>query len=825
MPPHILVVEDSATQARVVQRVLESAGYEIELARSGEEGLALFDAERCDAVISDVVMPGAIDGYELCRRIKGSESGRATPVMLLTSLSSPMDIISGLAAGADNFLTKPYDAAHLVERVQVLLRTREARASHKPRVGVEVYFMGQTFNITSDREQILDLLISTFEDAVRQNHALREREQELSEARAQLARHADTLEARLESVLRSVPDVLFSMGGERFSVQYVSPASVRVTGHTPEEFTNDGDLWMRIVHEEDRPALEAALLRVRGGAVANEQFRMRHRDGEDRWIQATFVAVLNPRGQVVQIDGIARDVTAAKRLENRLRTSERRFQGLFESAPEALIITDPRGTIVLANEQAERTFGWTRQELVGQPVEMLMPAGNRHAHLALREGYQRDAVARTMGAGSQNLRGVRKNGKEFPVEISLSPLESDGELLTASAVRDITERKQLEAQLLQAQKMESVGRLAGGVAHDFNNLLSVILGWTGMVLEELPADHAARPSLEEVLRAGEGAAGLTRQLLAFSRQQLVEPTFFNPNALVLELDKMFRRLIGEDIQLVTRTEPELGAVRMDRGQLEQVLMNLVVNARDAMPEGGKIAIETANVTLDADYPRTHQGVTPGEYVMIAVSDSGVGMSDEVKTRLFEPFFTTKESGKGTGLGLATSYGIAQQAGGHIGVYSEPGVGTTMKVYLPRRDEAAAITSARVERSSNRGAETILLVEDEPAVRLVSARMLETQGYRVLLANTGEEALRLLEAAREPVHLLLTDVVLAGGMSGRVLAERVRDLRPGFKVLFVSGYTSDVTILHGLLEKGITLVQKPFTAESLGGKVREVLDAK
>ena len=315
MPPHILVVEDSATQARVVQRVLESAGYEIELARSGEEGLALFDAERCDAVISDVVMPGAIDGYELCRRIKGSESGRATPVMLLTSLSSPMDIISGLAAGADNFLTKPYDAAHLVERVQVLLRTREARASHKPRVGVEVYFMGQTFNITSDREQILDLLISTFEDAVRQNHALREREQELSEARAQLARHADTLEARLESVLRSVPDVLFSMGGERFSVQYVSPASVRVTGHTPEEFTNDGDLWMRIVHEEDRPALEAALLRVRGGAVANEQFRMRHRDGEDRWIQATFVAVLNPRGQVVQIDGIARDVTAAKRLE------------------------------------------------------------------------------------------------------------------------------------------------------------------------------------------------------------------------------------------------------------------------------------------------------------------------------------------------------------------------------------------------------------------------------------------------------------------------------------------------------------------------------
>ena len=824
MPAHILVVEDSATQARVVQRVLESAGYEIELARSGEEGLALFDAERCDAVISDVVMPGAIDGYELCRRIKGSESGRATPVMLLTSLSSPMDIISGLASGADNFLTKPYAPAHLVERVQVLLRTREARASHKLRVGVEVYFMGQTFNITSDREQILDLLISTFEDAVLQNQALRAREDELRLARAELAKYTESLETRLENVLQSVPDVLFSMSADLSEMSYVSPAATRVVGFTPQEFMADAGLWLRCVEPDDVALVMERFGCAQRGESVNVRFRMRHRDGTARWLDTAVVPVRNAQGEVERIDGIARDVTEARRLEERLRMSERRFQTLFESAPEAYIITDRRGTIVLANEQAEKTFGWTRQELVGQSVEMLMLQSNRKAHVALREGYLKDAVPRAMG-GSQALRGVRKGGKEFPVEISLSPMESDGELLVASAVRDITERTQLQAQLLQAQKMESVGRLAGGVAHDFNNLLSVILGWTGMVLEELPADHAARPSLEEVLRAGEGAAGLTRQLLAFSRQQLVEPTFFNPNALVVELDKMFRRLIGEDIQLVTRTDPALGTVKMDRGQLEQVLMHLVVNARDAMPEGGKITIETANVTLDADYPRTHQGVTAGEYVMIAVSDSGVGMSDEVKTRLFEPFFTTKESGKGTGLGLATSYGIAQQAGGHIGVYSELGVGTTMKVYLPRRDEAAAIASARVERSSSRGAETILLVEDEPAVRLVSARMLETQGYRVLLANTGEEALRLLGAAREPVHLLLTDVVLAGGMSGRVLAERVRDLTPGFKVLFVSGYTSDVTILHGLLEKGITLVQKPFTAESLGGKVREVLDAK
>jgi CheY-like chemotaxis protein len=346
-----------------------------------------------------------------------------------------------------------------------------------------------------------------------------------------------------------------------------------------------------------------------------------------------------------------------------------------------------------------------------------------------------------------------------------------------------------------------------------------------MALEELPADHAIRPSLEEVLKAGEGAAGLTRQLLAFSRQQVVEPTLFCPTDLVVEMDKLFRRLIGEDIQFATRSAPDLGTVKMDRGQLEQVLMNLVVNARDAMPEGGKITIETANVTLDAEYPRQHAGVTPGEYVMLAVSDSGVGMSEEVKTRLFEPFFTTKESGKGTGLGLATCFGIAQQAGGHIGVYSEEGVGTTMKVYLPRRGEAADAVSHHRTVAQAHGAETILLVEDEPAVRRVTSKMLEAQGYRVVSASGGEEALRIVEDARELIDLLLTDVVLAGGMNGGVLAERARTLRPALRVLFASGYTSDMTILHGLLEHGVTLAHKPFTSESLGQKVREVLDAK
>jgi PAS domain S-box-containing protein len=494
----------------------------------------------------------------------------------------------------------------------------------------------------------------------------------------------------------------------------------------------------------------------------------------------------------------------------------------LNAAANAIVITDRSGAIEWVNDAFSVLTGYPAVDVLGKNSRLLK--SGKHDPAFYQSLWETILSGRTWRADTTNR---RKDGSLYTEYLTITPvLGESGAIAHFVAIKeDITERLQLQKQLLQAQKMESVGRLAGGVAHDFNNLLSVILGWTAMALEELPADHAIRPSLEEVLKAGEGAAGLTRQLLAFSRQQVVEPTLFCPTDLVVEMDKLFRRLIGEDIQFATRSEPDLGTVKMDRGQLEQVLMNLVVNARDAMPEGGKITIETANVTLDAEYPRHHAGVTPGEYVMLAVSDSGVGMSEEVKTRLFEPFFTTKESGKGTGLGLATCFGIAQQAGGHIGVYSEEGVGTTMKVYLPRRREVAAAASRHLERASVRGVETILLVEDEPAVRRVSARMLEGQGYRVLLASSGEEAMRVLEDDREPMHLLLTDVVLAGGMSGRVLAERVRAMRPDLKVLFVSGYTSDVTILHGLLEQDVTLVQKPFTAESLGRKVREVLDAR
>ena len=406
-------------------------------------------------------------------------------------------------------------------------------------------------------------------------------------------------------------------------------------------------------------------------------------------------------------------------------------------------------------------------------------------------------------------------------EVRILPCKVGTTTEIVAAMMDITGQHKLEEQLRQAQKMDAVGRLAGGVAHDFNNLLTIILGECELSLEGLRPDGPMFSSFEEIKKAGERAALLTAQLLMFSRKQLFEPTTFSLNEIMNGMSSMFQRLIGEDVELKMRPAADLAFVTADRGQIEQVLVNFVVNARDAMPEGGTIVVESSNVELDPDYAVTHASVSPGKYVMLAVSDTGTGMSDEVKARLFEPFFTTKEPGKGTGLGLATSDGIIRKFGGHIDVYSKVGTGTTMKVYLPVSAAAGKIIESRNVQASARGHETILVVEDEASVRAIAARMLSALGYTVLIAADGDEALRLLSGHPETVHLLLTDVVLPK-MSGRELAELVRAMRPKIKVLFASGYTDDVILQHRLIQHDIALLNKPYTAESLARKVRETL---
>ncbi|MDO9123155.1 MAG: ATP-binding protein, partial [Deltaproteobacteria bacterium] len=385
------------------------------------------------------------------------------------------------------------------------------------------------------------------------------------------------------------------------------------------------------------------------------------------------------------------------------------------------------------------------------------------------------------------------------------------------------EKAVLEDQLRQAQKVEAIGRLAGGIAHDFNNLLTIIKGNSQLSLMEIKRDDPLRENIEQVEKAADRAAALTRQLLAFSRRQVLEMRVLDLNTTLRDLEKMLRRVIGEDIGLVTFMAEDLGNVKADPGQMEQVIMNLAVNARDAMLKGGKLTIETTNVDLDENYARNHVAVTPGSYVMLSVSDTGVGMTPEVKAKLFEPFFTTKEKGKGTGLGLSTVYGIVKQSGGNIWVYSEPGQGTTFKIYLPRVDEPLEEAGERVvQKELPCGGETILVVEDEEKVRQVTVQILTKNGYTVLEASHGDEAKQICEQHGGPIHLIVTDVVLPG-MNGRELAESLASRYPGAKVLYMSGYTDNAIVHHGVLEKGLHFLQKPFNLEGLLRKVREVLD--
>jgi nitrogen-specific signal transduction histidine kinase/CheY-like chemotaxis protein len=399
---------------------------------------------------------------------------------------------------------------------------------------------------------------------------------------------------------------------------------------------------------------------------------------------------------------------------------------------------------------------------------------------------------------------------------------SEGKPIAIAFVSDITARKRLEEQLVHSQKMEAVGRLAGGIAHDFNNLLTIISGYDRLLLNALSPMDPLRGYAEEIARASERATALTKQLLAFSRRQIIQPRLLSLNEVIAETQDMLRRLLGESIKLAPVLQPALGAVRADRSQMEQVLFNLAVNARDAMPEGGTITVETANVDLDVDYAKTHLGVQPGPYVMMAVTDTGIGMDAETRRHIFEPFFTTKPADQGTGLGLATVYGIVKQNGGDIWVYSELGRGTTFKVYLPRANGESQVENKPAAAGEfRRGAETVLVVEDEKSVRQLIVTVLRQHGYQVLEAGDSLEAVQVSEAHTGPIHLLVTDVIMPHS-SGRDLAERLQAVRAGIKVLYISGYTENTILHHGVLESNIDFLAKPFAFETLLDRVREML---
>ena len=558
-----------------------------------------------------------------------------------------------------------------------------------------------------------------------------------------------------------------------------------------------------------------------------------HTPGLEEAIAAIEVACApgaHPRAPVSPVDQeyhaslrrqIDRQMVLASHAQEAFRESERRAQTLFKTVNLVVLGLDAQGVVDYVNPFLCKITGLASGELMGKDWFALIPEATRSSRRTLfREFLEGGGQAHTVSPLAT------KAGEERMIAWNHTVVrDPKGQPMgTLSIGEDTTDRQELEGQLRQAQKMEAVGRLAGGVAHDFNNLLTAIFGYVEMVIEELPADSASRADLEEVLKAAGRAATLTRQLLAFSRQQVLQPRVLSINDVVQDVETMLRRLIGENIALRTVLAPDLGNVRADASQLEQVLMNLVVNARDAMPMGGKLSIETANAELTGEYANQQQPVVPGPYVMLAVTDTGIGMSPEIRARVFEPFFTTKEKGQGTGLGLSTVYGIVKQSGGYVWMYSEPGRGTTFKTYLPLVDAPVEKTApATAVPQPLRGTETILVAEDDDVLRPLVRELLTRLGYTVLAAANADAALAVAREHSGPIRLLLSDVVMPGA-SGRELARRLAEARPDTRVLYTSGYTDDAIVHHGMLEPGLNYLQKPFTPDALARKVRDVIDA-
>ncbi len=621
-------------------------------------------------------------------------------------------------------------------------------------------------------------------------------------------------------------------------------------------------LTCRLTHVQTRLEFEAAL-RQGGHDVILADYHLPMYDGmsalrlaKELRPETPFIFVSGTLGEEAAIEGLTEGATdyvlkqrlsrlvpaikralleaenwrERQRAEAALHMSEARLAGIIESAMDAIVSVDDQQYIVLFNAAAEKMFGCPAAEVLGQSYYRFIP---ERFHRVYQKYLRRIARADLAQQGSGNLVhivGRRGNGEEFPIEASVSRIEVAGVRLYTVILRDITERQQaeaarlkLEAQLLQSQKMESIGRLAGGVAHDFNNLLTVIMGYSSLLYDQIPPEDPLLQNLEQIRSAGKRAEALTRQLLAFSRKQILAPTHLDLNSLVSNLRKMLERLIGEDITLVTTLQPELWPITADPGQIEQVIMNLVVNARDAMPTGGQLTIETRNIQLAENLAQFQLDAPGGPYVMLVVTDTGHGMDQLTQVHLFEPFFTTKEPGKGTGLGLATVYGIVKQSGGDISVYSQPGQGATFKILLPVNQAVPAKQVVPpVQPLARGGSETILLVEDDEMVNMLVQRALQNQGYTLLNARRGQEALTVAARHQGAIDLLLTDVVMPH-MSGRELAERLKAQYPHLKVLFMSGYTDDTVVRHGLLAAEIEFLLKPFSPNLLASKVREVLD--
>ncbi len=606
------------------------------------------------------------------------------------------------------------------------------------------------------------------------------------------------------------------MNGRRI---YNSLSYQRVLGYSPEELQASSSFEQ--IHPDDRErVMNAAEEARRSGIGKTLEYRLRHKDGTWLVLESTSSVIRNEKGEPEKLVIVNRDVSERKKAEEALRRSETGYKSVVEDAPYGIYRASPAGRFLQVNPALQKMLGYElTEELFNKelPAEIFRHSGE----------YERlsELLTRTEEIKDVEMEWIRKDSRSITVHCSGRRVDDEHGAPAYFEVfaEDVTEKRVLEKQLRMAQKMEAIGRLSGGIAHDFNNLLGVIIGYSRVLKRELGEKSPLFEHALEIEKAGQRAASLTKQLLAFSRQQVLTPAVLNLNSLASDMEKMLPQLLGEDVEVTLNLAPELGNVKADQSQIEQVIMNLAVNARDAMPMGGKLKIETANVQLDEAYTRLHAGSKVGSYVLLAVTDTGTGMDATTLTHIFEPFFTTKERGKGTGLGLATVYGIVKQSNGYTGVDTAPGKGTSFQIYLPRYAGQSVVEEPEhYSPDKLRGSETILLVEDSEPLRKLVKTFLDSAGYLVFSADSGESALEVSTSIGRPLDLLLTDVVMPG-MNGRLLAEHLIPLHHGMRVLYMSGYADTFIAGHGVLDPGTHLLHKPFTEEVFLRKVRDVLD--
>lgn len=715
----VLVVEDSPTQAEILRVVLDGSGFAADVATDAEMALRALDRTSFDLVVSDIVMPG-ISGYELCQRIKSSPNGRNTPVILLSSLSDPMDIIRGLECEADSFITKPYQADRLLARIRTLLENKRARVDSGVKFGVELVFLGKKFLITSEKEQILDLLISTFEDTVRTNLGLQKTQADLATAKEELENYARELEKRV-------------------------------------------------------------------------------------------------RERTEELEKKAEQLNLALEASNK---SEARFRSLVSNLAQPMWVRDRETFRFLhVNDAAIREYGYSQSEFLAMTVQDLSSPDSRFP------SPQEISAMTQVTTPNFHMRQRKKNGEIIDVELTGTQLEFEGRPAVLVVANNITERLKIEAQVRHNERLEAVGSITGGVAHDFNNLLTVVKATAEELRDEL-GNSPLRQAAEMVLEAADRGAELVRHLMAFARKQELAPTLLDVNALVDTVVKLIRRTLPTNIGIKLEKAKNLPLVSVDPGRLENALLNLAVNARDAMPDGGEIVIETSGVDLDEQYARENSGVRPGFYVLIALSDTGTGMPQDVIDHAFEPFFTTKGVGKGTGLGLSMVYGLIKQSGGHAKIYSVLGSGTTIKLYLPASTEKVAADvkplPKAVATAPAAGAGNLLLVEDDDLVRKSVTAKLQRLGYIVTSVASAAEAITMLES-RSDFKVMLSDVMMPGTMTGADLAREVLKRWSHIGVLLSSGYTESSIGSKAQIPEGVRLLSKPYSNADLAAALQETLE--